>query len=163
MELPPSTPSCAKLNSSVCEVGSLHTTWKNPSVGQQCQILERAFVQAPMRPMTASAPKQGFSCNQGNERKRNHRTAWVGRDLKAHPVSTLCHGQGCDPADQAAQGPIQPGLECLQGWGLTTPSVKNFPNIKFKYLLFSFKTVPPCPVTIYTCKKLISLLLTDSL
>ena len=28
-----------------------------------------------------------------------------------------CHGQGCHPAAQAAQGFIQPRLECLQGWG----------------------------------------------
>ena len=29
------------------------------------------------------------------------------------------HGQGCPPPAQAAQSPIQPGLECLQGWGTT--------------------------------------------
>jgi len=27
-----------------------------------------------------------------------------------------CQGQGCQPLDQAAQGPIQPGPECLQRW-----------------------------------------------
>ena len=26
--------------------------------------------------------------------------------------------QGRQPADQAAQSHIQPGLECLQGWGI---------------------------------------------
>ena len=26
--------------------------------------------------------------------------------------------QGLQPADQAAQSHIQPGLECLQGWGI---------------------------------------------
>jgi len=35
--------------------------------------------------------------------------AWVGRDLKAHPVPAPCRGQ-CQPAAQAVQGPIQPGL-----------------------------------------------------
>jgi len=30
----------------------------------------------------------------------------------------LCYVQGCQPAAQAAQGHIQPGLECLQGWGI---------------------------------------------
>ena len=30
-----------------------------------------------------------------------------------------CCGQGCHPPDQAAQGPIQLGLEYLQGWGST--------------------------------------------
>ena len=28
--------------------------------------------------------------------------------------------QGHQPPDQAAQSRIQPGLECLQGWGTTT-------------------------------------------
>ena len=40
---------------------------------------------------------------------------WVERGLKDHLVPTLSHGQGCNPLDQAAQGPIQPVLECLQG------------------------------------------------
>ena len=42
---------------------------------------------------------------------------WVGSDLKALPVPLPCRGQGCPPSAQAAQGPIQPGLEHLQGWG----------------------------------------------
>ena len=29
-----------------------------------------------------------------------------------------CYVQGHQPADQAAQSHIQPGLECLQGWGI---------------------------------------------
>ena len=29
-----------------------------------------------------------------------------------------CYVQGCQPADQAAQSHIQPGPECLQGWGI---------------------------------------------
>jgi len=39
--------------------------------------------------------------------------AWVGRDLKSHEPPHLI-------LDQAAQGPIQPGLECLQGWGIVS-------------------------------------------
>jgi len=47
--------------------------------------------------------------------------AWVGRDLKDHEAPTPpCHRQGHQPPylvpAQAAQGPIQPGLEHLQGW-----------------------------------------------
>jgi len=48
-----------------------------------------------------------------------------------------CYVQGRQPADQAAQSHIQPGLQCLQGWGIhsllgqpvqcvTTLWVKNF-------------------------------------
>ena len=48
--------------------------------------------------------------------------AWVGRDLKGHQFPTLLHMQGHQPPDlildQAAQGPIQPGLKHLQGWGI---------------------------------------------
>jgi len=32
-----------------------------------------------------------------------------------------CYVQGRQPADQAAQSHIQPGLECLQGWGIHSP------------------------------------------
>jgi len=71
--------------------------------------------------------------------------AWVGRDLKDHEAPTPHHRQGHQPPHlipaQAAQGPIQPGLEHLQGWTghpqplsaavqhLTTLMVKNFPLI----------------------------------
>jgi len=44
--------------------------------------------------------------------------AWVAKDHNAHPVPTPCCVQGHQPADQAAQSHIQPGLECLQGWGM---------------------------------------------
>jgi len=47
-----------------------------------------------------------------------HRMAWVGKDHNAHPVPTPFYVQGRQPADQAAQSHIQPGLECLQGWGI---------------------------------------------
>ena len=46
-----------------------------------------------------------------------HRVASTGRDLKAHPVALLCRGQGCPPPAQAAQSPIPPDFEHLQGWG----------------------------------------------
>jgi len=44
--------------------------------------------------------------------------AWVEKDHSAPPVPTPCYVQGHQPADQAAQSDIQPGLECLQGWGV---------------------------------------------
>ena len=63
--------------------------------------------------------------------------AWVEKDHSDHAVPTPCYVQGRQPAAQAAQSHIQPGLECLQGWGihsllgqpvqcLTTLWVKNF-------------------------------------
>ena len=47
--------------------------------------------------------------------------AWKGAQS---PPSTS-PGQGCLPPAQAAQGPIQPGLECLQGWGTTASLGKS--------------------------------------
>jgi len=44
--------------------------------------------------------------------------AWVEKAHSAHPVPTPCYVQGRQPGDQAAQSHIQPGLECLQGWGI---------------------------------------------
>jgi len=58
--------------------------------------------------------------------------AWVEKDHNAHPVPTPCYVQGRQPADQAAQSHIQPGLEYLQGWGNPQPpwatcSVRHHP------------------------------------
>lgn len=39
-----------------------------------------------------------------------HRMLWVGSDLKDHPVTSPCHGQGHLPADQDAQSPIPAAL-----------------------------------------------------
>jgi len=44
--------------------------------------------------------------------------AWVEKDPSVHPVPTPCYVQGHQPAAQAADSHIQPGLECLQGWGI---------------------------------------------
>jgi len=63
--------------------------------------------------------------------------AWVEKDHNDHLIPTSCYVQGPQPADQAAQSHIQPGLQCLQGWGthsllgqpvqcVTTLWVKNF-------------------------------------
>jgi len=89
---------------------------------------------------------------------KNHRMAWVGSDLKDHQAPIPCHRQGHQPPhiilDQAAQGPIQPGLEYLQGRGihnlsgslcqhLTTVSVKNFPlTSNLNLLSFNLKPFP---------------------
>jgi len=67
--------------------------------------------------------KQSVYCELERERKKkplivkNHRMAWVGRDLKDHQAPTPCHRQGHQPPylilDQAAQGCIPPGPEHL--------------------------------------------------
>ena len=44
--------------------------------------------------------------------------AWVEKDHNDRLVSTPCYVQGHQPPDQAAQSHIQPGFECLQGWGI---------------------------------------------
>ena len=71
---------------------------------------------------------------------------------------TSCYMQGRRPPDQAAQSHIQPGLECLHGWGIhsllgqpvqcvTTLCVKKFLLISILNLPSQFKTIPPCPIT----------------
>jgi len=52
---------------------------------------------------------------------KGHRiTEWPGlkRTTVIIEFQPPCHGQGHQPLDQTAQSPIQPGLECLQGWGV---------------------------------------------
>jgi len=70
-----------------------------------------------------------------------------------------CYLQGCQPQHQAAQSHIQPGLECLQGWGIHNllgqpvlvchhPLGKKLPpNIQPKPPMSQFKTIPLCPIT----------------
>jgi len=53
--------------------------------------------------------------------------AWIEKDHNAHPVPTPCYVQGLQPADQAAQSHIHPGLECLQGWGIRSLSGHPLP------------------------------------
>ena len=85
-----------------------------------------------------------------------------------------CHRQGHQPPDlvldQAAQDPIQPGLEHLEGWGIHSLSGQPVPaphhslceqlpsDIQSKPSLFELRSVSPCPITIYPCKNLIPLL-----
>ena len=42
--------------------------------------------------------------------------AWLEKDHNGVSTPLLCAGR--QPPDQAAQSHIQPGLECLQGWGI---------------------------------------------
>ena len=89
---------------------------------------------------------------------QSHRMAWVEKDHNDHLVSIPCYVQGHQPADQAAQSHIQPGLECLQGLGHPQPpwatcSVRHHPlgeklppNIQPKPALPQFKTIPSCPI-----------------
>ena len=96
--------------------------------------------------------------------------AWVEKDHCDHLVPTSCYVQGHQPADQAAQSHIQPGLECLQGWGIhsllgqpvqciTTLWVKNFLLISNLNLpLCQLKTIPPYPITTHPHMQLFPLL-----
>ena len=50
---------------------------------------------------------------------------WLSLEVTSQPMlPNPCHEQGCPPPAQAAQGPIQPGLERLQGY-----TSSPFPNL----------------------------------
>ena len=102
--------------------------------------------------------------------------ALVGRDLKDHQVPTPHYRrQGCQSPhfilDQAAQGPIQPGFEHLQGQSIHSLSGQPVPaphhshskelppDIQPKSSLRQLKTISPCPAIIYPFKELTPLLL----
>jgi len=55
----------------------------------------------------------------------NHGMSVVGADLKDHLGATSLPWAGCQPTDQTAQDPIQSGLECLQGWGTHSLSLRS--------------------------------------
>jgi len=41
---------------------------------------------------------------------------WLEGTFKSHLIQPLCNEQGHLQLDQVAQGPVQSGLECCQGW-----------------------------------------------
>ena len=106
--------------------------------------------------------------------------ARVGRDLKDHKSPTPCHTQGHQPPHftpaQAAQGPIQPGLEHLQGWTghpqplwAAVPAPLHSlckelpPDIQPPSSLCQLQTISPCPAVISPFQELIPLLFVGSL
>jgi len=54
-------------------------------------------------------------------------TEWPGlkRTTMIIEFQPPCYVQGHQPPDQAAQSHIQPGLECLQGWGVSVKAHQN--------------------------------------
>ena len=67
-------------------------------------------------------------------RNLNHRIIeWPGlkRTTMIIEFQPPCHVQGRQPPDQAAQSHIQPGLECLQGWGIHNLLGQNVLHICF--------------------------------
>ena len=96
----------------------LHTPTQpcSPAGFPQQHPVPMSWQQQPRAPDKGSIPHTVATATQ------SHRMAWVGRALKAHPAPTAFHRQGCPPAAQGAQGPIQPGPECLQRW-VTTASL----------------------------------------
>jgi len=52
---------------------------------------------------------------------------WEGT-FEGHLVQLPCHEQGHLHPDQVAQSPVQPGLECFQGWGISHLSEQPLPG-----------------------------------
>jgi len=48
--------------------------------------------------------------------------------FEGHLVQPPCHKQGQLHPEQVAQSPVQPGLECLQGWGIDHQSGQPLPG-----------------------------------
>jgi len=73
-----------------------------------------------VRPAVTEGYFQICAAGTAYHRITESQNGWVGRDLKDPEAQTPHHRQGHQPphfiAAQAAQGPIQPGLEHLQGW-----------------------------------------------
>jgi len=49
---------------------------------------------------------------------KNHRIVGLGRTFKGRLVQAPCSEQGHLQLGQVAQSPVQPDLECFQGWGI---------------------------------------------
>jgi len=95
---------------------------------------------------------------------------WFGLEgtLQIISFQPPCHGQGHLLPDQAAQTPVQPGLERCQGGGSHSFSGQPGPgphhphgedflsHVQSKSTLSQFKAITPCPIPTCTCKKPLS-------
>ena len=102
---------------------------------------------------------RGIPCNTIKESSELEAT------LKGHLVPLPCSEQGHLQLHQIAQTPIQPDLECLQGWGfhhlsgqcVSMPHHSHcrrlFPYIQPKFTLFRSETISPCPITSDSAKE----------
>jgi len=72
---------------------------------------------------------QGFQ----EDFSQNHRMVGLEGTSRITELQPSCYRQGHQPpyliATQAAQGPIQPGLEHLQGWGMHSLSGQLFQHL----------------------------------
>ncbi|KAK4814330.1 hypothetical protein QYF61_014844 [Mycteria americana] len=76
---------------------------------------------------------------------QNHRMLWIGRNLYRPSSPTPLQEQGHLQLDQVAQSPIQPDLECFQGWGLRYLSGQPVPVPHHPHLLEGCNKVSPEP------------------
>jgi len=109
--------------------------------------------------------------NENQKSSLNHKIIeWLRLEGSLNPSSsTRLPWAGCPLTSSGCPGPIQPGLEHLQGWdthifseqsvpGLHHTLGKEFhPNIYCRFPSFSWK--PHYPITVRLCKKSVPLLL----
>jgi len=98
---------------------------------------------------------------------QNHRMAWVGRDTSQVPTPLP---QAEPPNSRPGTSPGCPGLHPTWSWtplgmehpyplwaAVPAPPLSLHeelpPDIHSKPSLLELKTIPPCPITIYPCKK----------
>ena len=123
------------------------------------KITEKQLLYFHSKKITESQNGLGWKAPQGS---------WI-----SHPPARQGH-QPPHLLDQVAQGPIQPGLEHLQGQGIHNLPGQPVPaphhslgkelpaDIQPKSSLLQLKTISPCPAVIYLFKELTPLLFIGS-
>ena len=108
-------------NSAEQNRGFGHTvTPRSCAQGQMSPSLQGHSPGTAPPPRLGSCPPWVWACDSSQlfcTTESYHSMAWFEKNHSAHLIPTPCYVQGRQPAAQAAQSHIQPGLECLQGWG----------------------------------------------
>lgn len=90
---------------SALPVDFVRTVFESPSSlllqAERCEVLCSYGMPATCSAEYSEVNVLRRQCNLGN-----HRMAWLERDLKDHPVTIPCHGQGLLLLDQLIQGLI---------------------------------------------------------
>jgi len=92
--------------------------------------------------------------------------------IKGHVVQYPCSEQGQLQTNEISWSPVQPGLECFQGWGIYLLSgqpvsgfhhphcKKSLPYVQSKSTFFYLKTITPCHIAAGPAKEFVPIFIT---
>ncbi|KAK4830334.1 LOW QUALITY PROTEIN: hypothetical protein QYF61_010098 [Mycteria americana] len=133
----------AMMSESISEAVTFHRQEDDSDEQNHCREVQGNSNVTPVQVLRAGHCQRDKEEGSHHRQKQNHRMLWIGRDLSRSSSSTPLQEQGHLQLGQVAQSPIQPDLECFQGWGLHYLSGQPIPVPHHSQLLEGCYKVSP--------------------